>query len=759
MAQAQDTYILLAEDFEGLELGPNVEEGVAGDAVWTDVPSPGWVIDESGIPGAGDPATDGVTEWCGWSFANKDWWIQTAGGQRRSEFDLGQGTVAIADPDEWDDSGHPASTADPYDTWLSTAAIDLSATRPGTVQLQFDSSWRPEYDDWYRQSASITVSFDGEEPIEILRWVSDSSSPHFKDDNSTNETIYIDIDNPPSASSMVLTFGMFDAGNDWWWAIDNILVTGDQLAERAINPSPSSGTGELSVKTILGWKPGAYVGGRSPKHKIILSSDLDAVLDGTAVVASQDANSFDATGLIDYSTTYYWRVDEANATSGWDEGSVWQFTVEPFAIPVETVTATASSAQSADMGPEKTLGGIGLNELDQHSTTPTDMWLSGMGDATPSIQFEFDKVNKLDEMLVWNSNQLIESFIGLGAKDVAVEYSSDGAEWMTLEGASPFSQATGNATYVANTIVDFAGAVAKFVKITINSGYGMLPQYGLSEVRFMQIPTSAREPQPADGSTTDSANVTLNWRSGREAVSSEVYLGTDAADLALLGTTTGNSIMASALDYSTTYYWSVTEVNDAADPAAYAGTIWSFTTSDYGTVDDFDQYDDFCNRIFFAWEDGLGHSGGEEVPNCDEPASNGNGGGSIVGNATAPFAERSIVNTGSKQSLPFEYDNGFGPSEATLTLDGQDWTASGVQTLSLVFYGQPDNSGQLYVKINNSKVVYGGDVANIGLEQWTEWSIDLTSVAGLQNVTALTIGIDGGSASGLLYIDDIRLNP
>jgi hypothetical protein len=330
---------------------------------------------------------------------------------------------------------------------------------------------------------------------------------------------------------------------------------------------------------------------------------------------------------------------------------------------------------------------------------------------------------------------------------------------MTLEGASPFSQATGTETYVANTIVDFAGAVAKFVKITINSGYGMLPQYGLSEVRFMEIPTSAREPQPADGSTADSANVTLSWRSGREAVSSEIYLGTDPADLALLGTSTGNSIVASALDYSTIYYWSVTEVNDAADPAAYAGSIWSFTTSDYGTVDDFDQYDDFCNRIFFAWEDGLGHNGGEGVPNCDEPASNGNGGGSIVGNATAPFAERAIVNTDSKQSLPLEYDNSFGQSEATLTLDGQDWTASGVQTLSLVFYGQPDNSGQLYVKINNSKVAYDGDAANIGLEQWTEWSVDLSSVAGLQNVTALTIGVDGGSASGLLYIDDIRLNP
>jgi len=759
VAQAQNTYVLLAEDFEGLQLGESPEESPGTLDVWTDTPPPGWFVDESGVPGIGNSATDGVTDWAGWAFADKDFWVATDG-QRREEFSLGQGTVAVADGDEWDDSGTPGNIAsDPYDTWLSTPAIDISATRTSTIQLQFDSSWRPEFDSDYHQTGNLTVSFDGGEPIELFLWESDGSSPNFKDDNSTDETIYVDIDNPDKAGTMVLTFGYFDAGNDWWWAIDNILITGVRSAERAFDPTPTSGTDEMTVKTILGWTPGAYVGGRSPRHKVILSSDLDAVLDGSAVVATQDDNSFDAAGLLEYSTTYYWRIDEANSTTGWDEGSVWKFTVEPFSIPVETVTATASSSQSAQMGPENTVNSSGLNELDQHSTTPTTMWLSGMGDATPSIQYEFDKAHKLHEMLVWNSNQLIESFIGLGAKDVVIEHSTDGVEWTILEGASLLAQATGSDTYTANTMVDFGGAVAKFVKITINAGYGVLPQFGLSEVRFMHIPTSAREPQPADGGTADGANVVLGWRSGREAVSSEVYLGTNAADLALLGTTTENNLTASALNYSTTYYWSVTEVNDAADPSAYAGSIWSFTTPDFGTVDNFDQYDDFCNRIFFAWEDGLGHNGGEEVPDCDEPASNGNGGGSIVGNAMAPFAEKTIVNVDSRQSLPLEYDNSFGQSETTLTLAGQDWTASGVQSLSLFFYGQPENSGQLYVKINGTKLVYDGDTADITLEQWQRWNIDLTSVAGLQNVTTLTIGVDGGSASGMLYIDDIRLNP
>ena len=221
--------LLLDEDFEGLPLGPNVEEGTAGTNVWTDTPPTGWSIDDSGMPGLGNPAVDGVTEWAGWAFANKDWWVQAAENQRRVEFTLGQGTVAIADPDEWDDADHPAGynvAADPYDTWLSTPAIDISGSQAGTVQLTFDSSWRPEYDDDYHQTATVTASFDGGERIEVLRWESNSASPNYKPDNSTNETVTVNLNNPSWAKSVVLTFGLFDAGNDWFWAIDNVKVTG-----------------------------------------------------------------------------------------------------------------------------------------------------------------------------------------------------------------------------------------------------------------------------------------------------------------------------------------------------------------------------------------------------------------------------------------------------------------------------------------------------------------------------------------------------
>ena len=34
----------------------------------------------------------------------------------------------------------------------------------------------------------------------------------------------VSLPDSAGAKSMVITFGYFDAGNDWWWAIDNIVV-------------------------------------------------------------------------------------------------------------------------------------------------------------------------------------------------------------------------------------------------------------------------------------------------------------------------------------------------------------------------------------------------------------------------------------------------------------------------------------------------------------------------------------------------------
>jgi hypothetical protein len=535
--------------------------------------------------------------------------------------------------------------------------------------------------------------------------------------------------------------------------------------EIAASPLPDDGIGDVLRNVVLTWAQGDF----AQSHDVYLGSAYEDVNNanladplGVLLSEGQTTNSLDV-GVLEFGQTYYWRVDEVNGAPDNTvfKGDVWSFQVEPFSLPITGIAATASSTHDETMTAAKTIDGSGLTEMDQHSAEGTDMWLSGMGDPTPSIQYEFNRAYKLHEMWVWNSNQLIEGFVGLGAKEVSVEVSTDSVDWTLLD-TPDFAQAPGKEGYAHNTVIDLGGAIAKYVKLTINSGYGMLPQSGLSELRFFYVPTQAREPQPADNATEVAVDTILTWRSGREAASHQVSVGTDPNAVAQ-GTdaadTTDASFDPGALNLASTYYWQVDEVNETETPAAHTGATWSFSTQEYLVVDNFEGYDDNCDRIFFAWEDGLGHSGSEGIEGCSVSPSNGNGGGSIVGHAQAPFAERSIVHSGS-QSMPLAYDNAFGPSEAMLRLDSQDWTAHGIVSLGLFFRGDPANTGQLYLKINDTKITYSGLPGALQRAQWLPWNIDLSTVGGnLQSVTSLTIGIDGATASGMLNVDDILLYP
>jgi hypothetical protein len=333
--------------------------------------------------------------------------------------------------------------------------------------------------------------------------------------------------------------------------------------------------------------------------------------------------------------------------------------------------------------------------------------------------------------------------LGFGIKDVTVEYSTDGAEWTVL-GDVALAQATASADYPANTTVDFAGAPVKYVRLTVNSGYGTQGSYGLSEVRFLSIPAQAREPEPADEAGNVDIDTLLSWRAGREAASHEVYFGTDAEALALTDTVSVSSTTTpGVLDLATTYYWRVDEVNEAEAIATWTGDVWSFTTQEVLVVDDFEGYNDEDNVIYETWIDGWVNETG-----------------STVGYLAAPFAEQTIVNSGN-QSMPLSYDNaGLTTAEVDLAL-AQDWTASGIGSLSLYFHGDAANTGgQLYVKINGTRVDYDGDAADITVPAWQPWTIDLSTVGGsLSSVTSLTIGVEGAGATGVVYIDDIGLRP
>ena len=351
------------------------------------------------------------------------------------------------------------------------------------------------------------------------------------------------------------------------------------------------------------------------------------------------------------------------------------------------------------------------------------------------------------DLKVWNTNQLIESFIGFGVKKVTIEYSTDGTIWTALDNVPEFARAPGALGYAANTTVNLGGIMAKYVKLTINSTWGGIsPVTGLSEVQFSSIPVRAFAPQPATAATGVSIEPSLTWRPGREAGSHQVFFGTDpnavANGTAAAKTVTDHAFAPGSLNYGTTYYWKVDEVNTVT----YPGDVWSFTTTAYGAVEDFESYSDDRNRIYDTWIDGL--TDGKS--------------GSQVGYDAAPFAEQKVIH-GGKQSMPLKYDNTAKSfSEAVRTFGpAQNWTANGIKSLSLYFQGAATNTGgQLYVKINGTKVAYSGNAGDLAKGTWIPWNIDLsTAGAGLNKVTSLTIGIEGSGSKGIVYLDDIRLYP
>jgi len=547
----------------------------------------------------------------------------------------------------------------------------------------------------------------------------------------------------------------------------------------AYAPTPASGACDVARDVVLGWTPGIYAHTHDVYWGTAFADVNDADRDqplGVLISPNQYANTLDLGRLV-LGQTYYWRVDEVNHAldNTVFRGEVWRFTTEALAQPIESIFVTASGSHNADMGPEKTIDGSGLDTLDQHSTVATDMWLSSAGDR-PWIQFEFNKLHKLREMWVWNSNQAIEAFVGLGAKDVTIEASTEGTVWTLLEDATEFVQATGMASYTANTVIDFKGVMARFVRITINTNHGMMPEYGLSEVRFFHVPVQAEAPQPKPDVTTENVDVELTWRAGREAVWHELQFSMDrtavANGSALLATTRVPrfDLADQGLAFGTTYFWRVDEANENCIPPRHVGELWSFTTAAYLGIEDFEPYDDECRRIFFTWLDGWGHHRSEA---CSVAAYEGNGSGAIVGNTTAPFAETVLSYPAGGQSMPLVYDNSLEPyyseaSSAPYALPS-DWAHGNPKVLSLYYQGSPSNDlGQLYVSLEDSasrvKVVKHPDPMAVQSPVWQEWQILLSEFypLNLSGIKKLTIGVgdpDDAQAGGMgtLFIDHVRV--
>ena len=472
---------------------------------------------------------------------------------------------------------------------------------------------------------------------------------------------------------------------------------------KAWNPSPNDGIFYEDTWVSLSWSPGDF----ALSHDVYFSDNYDDVNDGAESAFQGNQPTVDFVvgfpgfpypdGLVP-GTTYYWRIDEVNETepnSPW-KGYVWSFSIPP---------KTAYTPDPAD-GAELVDPGVELS------------WTAGFGSKLHYVYFgnNFDEVNN-------------------------------------AAGGLP----QGPTTYTPGTL-----KMAKTYYWRVDE-FDVVETYK-GDVWSFTTQGAVGSPSPANGAVDVTQTPILTWAPGIYGASHEIFFGLDKEAVKNADTSspeykgTGNlgseSYDAGQLEWDTTYYWRIDEANNANADSPWTGPIWSFTTANFLTVDDFESYNDLdpsdpeSNRIFNAWLDGL-----------DNPAN-----GSVVGNANPPFAEQTIVHSGS-QSIPMSYDNAVGKSEATLTLTSpRDWTENGVNTVTIWFRGEASNAAEtLYVALNGNAVVNHDNPNAAQIDEWTEWNISLQAFAdqgvNLTNVNSITLGLSSVTGgTGMMYFDDIRLS-
>ncbi len=213
--------VLFSENFESRVLGPytSPSEGGGDGTDWTNVAPAGWVRDQGSTP------LGGPIEFYGFTFHDKNSWIATEQDQNRSSWTGGQGVVMVADPDAYDD-GEADIGGGLFNVTITTPAISLLNVSANSVILSFDSTFRVEGN----QTAAVDVSFNGGAYTNLLTY----NSALLTNGDTINALNSLPVNNGTSGT-MQFRFSLTNAENNWWFAVDNIVVTG------TVVPEPSAG--------------------------------------------------------------------------------------------------------------------------------------------------------------------------------------------------------------------------------------------------------------------------------------------------------------------------------------------------------------------------------------------------------------------------------------------------------------------------------------------------------------------------------------
>jgi hypothetical protein len=252
--------------------------------------------------------------------------IATASGQS-----AGQGPEKTIDGSGLDENG--MHSIDAADMWLSASGD------PGSAWIQY------EFDKPYKLNEMLVWNYNGDSVL-ALYGIKEVTIEYSTDGVTWEQASVSELTEAPGATGYAAntTVPFDDVEVKYVKVIANNNFVGGAspfnkygLSEvrfmyipvNARYPNPENEATGVAIDTSFSWRPGR----EAAEHKVYLSTDQQAVIDGTAFVATVDQPANGPLSL-DLSTIYYWRIDEVNNAETpitWP-GSIWSFTTQDYIV-------------------------------------------------------------------------------------------------------------------------------------------------------------------------------------------------------------------------------------------------------------------------------------------------------------------------------------------------------------------------------------------------------------------------------------------
>jgi hypothetical protein len=309
------------------------------------------------------------------------------------------------------------------------------------------------------------------------------------------------------------SFGESATGPIW-----NFTTVANNPPYAPSSPSPSNGATNVQIDTILTW-----TGGDPDGDPVTYNVFFGNTSTPPKVSDNQSATSYDPSGDLDFSTTYYWKIVAYDSQGANTAGPLWSFTTKANSPPT-----TPSSPDPANHETD-----VSVNIILTWSCSDPD------GDELTYNVF----LGKTSPPPKVSDNQSGTSYDPPGALDFSTKY---------------YWQIIAYDEYGANTI----GPIWDFT--TKSNG-----------------PPTIWGRNPTDESTGIDLNADISWQGSDpdgDPVTYDVYFGTTNPPLLVMSNQTSTSFNPGQMSSNTTYYWKLVAWDDKG--AFTEEPIWWFKTQE-----------------------------------------------------------------------------------------------------------------------------------------------------------------------------------